>query len=208
MNVRKIVVAAGLIAAAAGAQAIDIPLTGGGAGTGGGQRIGYVDMERIFQVFPQTKFAKEDYAERLEKMRADLRAKEDDLRAIKARIGVLESAFNELNQNAAPGGAPAPDAETQAALDAVRSEPAALGELKAELEAKQLDLEEARARASADLQAFERQQSQLILGKIYQALKELADEQQINLVVDKSSILFGSAEIDLTDDLQRRVRGF
>ena len=45
-------------------------------------------------------------------------------------------------------------------------------------------------------------------GLIYKALKDLANEEQVTLVVDKSSILFGSAEIDLTDKLQQRVRGY
>ena len=40
-----------------------------------------------------------------------------------------------------------------------------------------------------------------------EALVQLAEENNISLVVDKSSILYGQAAIDLTAKLRRRVRG-
>jgi Skp family chaperone for outer membrane proteins len=48
----------------------------------------------------------------------------------------------------------------------------------------------------------------MILGKIYQALRDVANEEQVVVVVDKSSILYGDANIDLTEKLQERVRGY
>ena len=48
----------------------------------------------------------------------------------------------------------------------------------------------------------------MILGKIYQALRDLAQEEQVTLVVDKASILYGDSAIDLTEKLQNKVRGY
>jgi len=79
--------------------------------------------------------------------------------------------------------------------------------MKRELDDKKAEMEELRKQASADLAAFENQQSQLILGKIYQALRDVANEEQVSVVVDKSSILYGDANIDLTEKLQQRLAG-
>lgn len=181
---------------------LEIPLVGAG---GGGQKsvsIGYVDMERIFQIYPQTQAAKEDYAKQLKKKREQLAEKEAELENIKSRISVLESTLKDLGGNAQS------DSAAGSAVPGASETPQSLTNMKKELETKKTELEELKKRAQDDLIVFENQQSRLILGKIYQALKDLAAEEQLTIVVDKSSILYGSTDIDLTEKLQQRVRGY
>jgi Skp family chaperone for outer membrane proteins len=174
------------------ASALEIPLNGAGGGAGdGGAKIGYVDMERIFQVYPQTKAAKDDYRKRLEKLKSDLAQREADLGNTRDRIAVLDSTLKGV----------------QSSTDTPR-EPGNLDAMKKDLQTKEQEFEEARKRALDDLATFESKQSQVILGRIYEALVSLADEEQLTLVVDKSSILYGSASTDLTEKLQERIRGF
>jgi Skp family chaperone for outer membrane proteins len=174
------------------AAALEIPLNGAGGGSGdGGAKIGYVDMERIFQVYPQTKAAKDDYRKRLEKLKSDLAQREADLGNTRDRIAVLDSTLKGV----------------QSSTDTPR-EPGNLDAMKKDLQTKEQEFEEARKRALDDLATFESKQSQVILGRIYEALVSLADEEQLTLVVDKSSILYGSASTDLTEKLQERIRGF
>lgn len=187
-------------------HAIDIPLSGGFDGDSQG-KIGYVDMDLIFQVYPQTRYAKEDYAKQLKVKREELESKEKELQGIRERIAVIESTLK---------GAVLPDQPVDTSTDSIDgsdqipagTKPTSVGDMRAELRQKEAEYEEARQRAVKDLAAFESLQSQKILGNIYQALKDLAEEEQITLVVDKSSILYGSATIDLTDRLQEKVRGY
>ena len=181
---------------------LDIPL--GASGGGEGQKIAYVDMERIFQVFPQTKYAKEDYAKRLRKMREHIDEKERELEEIQSRISVLETTFRDLEKDIQESTSTVAGEEDLSPI----SSPDSILALKDDLEKKKTELEEEKKRSMSDLNKFEKQQSQMILGKIYLALKDLAQEQQVTLVVDKSSILFGAANIDLTEALQKRVRGY
>jgi len=195
------------------AQALDIPLSGGSGG-GDGVKIAYVDMERIFQIFPQTKFAKEDYAKRLRRKREDLQQKETELSNIRGRISVLESTLKELEFSAskATDTINKVNSSTTTSSQTIKREdlgpPEAVQTMKKELEEKEFKLAEDKKRSVEELVAFEKQQSRLILGKLYQALQDLAEEEQITLVIDKSSILYGSANIDLTQKLQKKVRGF
>lgn len=166
--------------------ALDIPLSGGSQQSGGGAKIGFVDMDRIFKIYPQTQAAKEDYSKQLKKKKDQLAAKEKELEDIKNRISILDST--------SVSGAETPGEGT--------------GTLKKDLEDKKVEYEEMKKQASQDLANFQSQQSQIILGKIYQALRDLALEEQVSVVVDKASILYGDATIDLTDKLQERVRGY
>lgn len=72
---------------------------------------------------------------------------------------------------------------------------------------RQKELEDARASSAKSLQSFEASRAKTILGRLYKALVELAKERGIRLVVDKSAILYGENTIDLTESLNRRVRG-
>ena len=173
------------------ASALEIPLSGAGPSGEGGAKIGYIDMERIFQVYPQTKAAKDDYRKRLDKLKSDLAQRDSELGNIRDRIAVLDSTLKSV----------------QSSTDTPR-EPGNLDAMKTDLQTKEQEFEDARKRALEDLATFESRQSQVILGKIYEALVGLAEEEQLTLVVDKSSILYGAASTDLTEKLQERIRGF
>lgn len=193
---------------ATSAHALEIPLGGGlESKSGGGTTVGYVDMDRIFQIYPQTQIAKEDYAKQLEKKRAQLHEKESQVNALKARIGVLDSTLKGLNTPPPNGAAPA-DGTASPSDTPVAAGDSPSSDMKKQLEAQMAELDDLRKQSERDLATFQNQQSQIILGKIYQALRDLAQEEQVTLVVDKASILYGDTAIDLTDKLQTKVRGF
>ncbi len=199
-------VSAHLIALVTCANALDIPLTGG-SDTGTSIKIGFVDMDKIFQVYPQTQSAKEDYAKQLKKKREQLAAKESELKEIEGKISVLESTMKQ-GASAPPPPTDSADPNTKANGDSLTNVSQSVDNMKRDLDTRKQELEDLRKQAKADLATFESQQSQLILGKIYQALRDVAVEEQVTVVVDKASILYGDASIDLTDKLQQRVRGY
>ncbi|MBU2529544.1 MAG: OmpH family outer membrane protein, partial [Elusimicrobia bacterium] len=63
------------------------------------------------------------------------------------------------------------------------------------------EIEFYRSQAETELLDFENRQTELILGKIYTILKELAIKEGVSVVIDKRSILFGNFAVDLTDKL-------
>jgi Skp family chaperone for outer membrane proteins len=85
--------------------------------------------------------------------------------------------------------------------------PEELAKREALLLKRQAELEEAKASSTQALKKLESDMSKKILGRLYKALVDLAQEKGIRLVVDKSAILYGQDTIDLTEDLHRRVRG-
>jgi Skp family chaperone for outer membrane proteins len=180
--------------------ALEIPLSGSVDSSGGGGKIGYVDIDKIFQIYPQTLAAKEDYAKQLKRKREQLSTKEKELSEIKEKLSVLEATLKNMESPSGISGS------TASASSPVQ--PQSFLTLKQDLENKKTEYEELRKQAATDLSVYEKQQSQIILGKIYQALKDLAQEEQISVVVDKNSVLYRDTTIDLTDQLQQHIRGY
>jgi Skp family chaperone for outer membrane proteins len=184
-----------LIGAGLSARALEIPLKHGGRG---GSAVAVVDMEKIFQEFPETKKARADYYAEVERRRRDLAQMEIELEELGREI-------------------PAPSAGTAAGVALTTGTPlaASLGFAvppRAPLDPsvladKREALEKARREAAQALTALEDERSARIMGKLQRALTQLAEEKGIALVVDKSTILYGEAAVDLTDALSRRVRG-
>jgi len=194
-------------------QALEVALSGEFKDTGG-QKLGVVDMQKIYQLYPQTVNAKDDYMKKLQEKKDFLSKKQQELDKIKSQIAVLETTFKApssppiVNTSTTT---PALDMSTGTVSPAISSGTTSnklLPELKTTLEAKQSEYMDARKQAEDDLKAFEKQQSQFILGNLYKALRELADEEQVAVVVDKSTVLYGSSTIDLTDKLLNKVRGY
>ncbi len=190
------------------ASALEIPLGSSVQASGGnhGTAVGFVDMDRIFQIYPQTNNAKEDYAKQLQKKRDQLADKETKVNNIKNRISVLEATMKDLGAAAAAQPANPDGTTTAPAADAPT--PQNLTDMKRQLETEMAELDDMRKQSEKDLATFQGQQSQIILGKIYESLRDLAQEEQITVVVDKASILYGDTAIDLTDKLQAKVRGY
>ncbi|HBL18972.1 MAG TPA: hypothetical protein DD417_19990 [Elusimicrobia bacterium] len=91
---------------------------------------------------------------------------------------------------------------------------ARLAELDEEIAAKEKDLaakEKAFRTFEGDVEknliAIEGKRSEMLLGKIYRAVREAARENGVSVVVDKSQILFGQDSVDLTDKVIRKLEG-
>ena len=237
--------------------------------------IGFVDMERVFREYPETKRAKEQFeaevnSKRLELHRrkgaiVDARAELAGLQVERERVlreGLTEPAVlpaapppaplptpvststvllpgatqaapaPELLQSLpglSPGSAPSPaappaavDAATAAVTTAPPSAAPAVQTVSAaqrvrevedrinaklkEIEDKDRAFKEYEAKSEADLLELEKRRVQLLLGKLYDIVQDVAREEGVSVVVDKKAILFGQKAVDLTDKLIERVK--
>jgi len=71
---------------------------------------------------------------------------------------------------------------------------------------RERELADFKTRSERELVDMEAKRSEMILGKIYMVLRRLAAEENISVVVDKKSILYGYSAVDLTDKLLERLK--
>jgi Skp family chaperone for outer membrane proteins len=78
---------------------------------------------------------------------------------------------------------------------------AAISAKETELRNKEDALKLYQRQIERELLEYESHKSEILLGRIYIALKELAIREGVSVIVDKRSILFGHSAVDLTDPL-------
>ncbi len=187
---------------------MEIPVRRGGAS---GSPVGYVDMDLIFREYPETKKAREEYRKEVARYKGELAEKERALDDLKGEIDALKvppaSPTNTLLSSGTVTGEPPAVSTAPLSMPPPVSEAEGLAKRQDQLVKRQEEIEKARAEATLALRNFESRQSKQILGRLYKALVQLADERGISLVVDKSAILYGTNTVDLTEALSRRVRG-
>ncbi|HOI41775.1 MAG TPA: hypothetical protein PK523_02425 [Elusimicrobiales bacterium] len=82
---------------------------------------------------------------------------------------------------------------------------AAIASKEKELAGLESALRTEQRRAEKDLLDQESRKTELILGRIYFLLRELAVSEGVSVVIDKRSILFGHAAVDLTGKLLEKL---
>ncbi|MBI5238862.1 MAG: OmpH family outer membrane protein, partial [Elusimicrobia bacterium] len=114
---------------------------------------------------------------------------------------------------APPAPPPAPVAEAPAppAPDALAAALTAFDERIAQ-KADELARKEAQARDEQDaaeksLLELESRRSEILLGKIYRAVQEIARREGVSVVVDKTGILYGHNAVDLTEKVLKHLKG-
>ena len=81
----------------------------------------------------------------------------------------------------------------------------AIARKQTDLSVKEEALRQSQKQAERELLEYESRKSELLLGRIYVALKELAIKEEVSVVVDKRNILYGQRAVDLTDKLMKKL---
>ena len=122
---------------------------------------------------------------------------------------------------AAPKGAPSPEGSrpplpegTAPAADAQTAHAAALASFderisqkEAELARRETQAREEQAGAEKNLLDLESRRSEILLGKIYRSVQEIARREGVSVVVDKTGILYGHNAVDLTEKVLKHLKG-
>jgi len=82
---------------------------------------------------------------------------------------------------------------------------AAIADKESELQRKEDRLRTYQRQVERELLEYEDHRSEIVLGRIYVALKELAVKTGVSVVVDKRNILFGHSAVDLTGKLLKAL---
>ncbi|PKM97511.1 MAG: hypothetical protein CVU79_08025 [Elusimicrobia bacterium HGW-Elusimicrobia-3] len=82
---------------------------------------------------------------------------------------------------------------------------AALQKKEAEVVTREAELRQAQRQAERELLEYESRKGELLLGRIYVALRELAIKEEVSVVVDKRNILYGQNAVDLTGKLLKKL---
>lgn len=83
----------------------------------------------------------------------------------------------------------------------------AISQEQAELDRLETTFLEYQTAVEKNLIEIESRRTEILLGKIYRAVREVARENGVSIVVDKNQILFGQKSVDLTSKVLNRLKG-
>ncbi|MEK7743038.1 MAG: OmpH family outer membrane protein [Elusimicrobiota bacterium] len=98
-------------------------------------------------------------------------------------------------------------AAAQARQEQVRGLETRLADKKRELAAKEEEFQKHQTQVEKNLIELEGKRTEMLLGKIYVVVQEVARESGVSVVVDKSQILYGQRTVDLTDRVVKKLEG-
>jgi Skp family chaperone for outer membrane proteins len=76
-----------------------------------------------------------------------------------------------------------------------------------DLAAKEAEFQKHQSQVEKNLLELESRRSEILLGKIYTVIQEVARDNGVGVVVDKSQILFGQNSVDLTEKVLKKLEG-
>ena len=82
---------------------------------------------------------------------------------------------------------------------------AAIAKKESDLASREEELRQAQRQSERELLEYEGRKSEILLGRIYVALKELAIKEEVSVIVDKRNILYGQNAVDLTAKLLNKL---
>ena len=76
-----------------------------------------------------------------------------------------------------------------------------------ELAEKERDYKKHQADAEKNLLDIESRRTEILLGKIHRVVQDIARQEGVSVVVDKTSILYGHDAVDLTEKVMKKLKG-
>ncbi|MBI4056577.1 MAG: OmpH family outer membrane protein [Elusimicrobia bacterium] len=216
--------------------------------------VGYVDIQRVFKVHPETQRAKEEFEMEIRKREEGLNQKKAEILGMRAELARLkqerefasrlplhipEASRGRPQASSAPISTPtqnsasptvSPSTQTLLQLPGVGGVPVVsvssagptagvtvpainledldykIAQKTADIKAKEQELRAYQKQVEKDLLDLENRKSQIILGRIYQAVREVAQSEGVSIVIDKKSILYGQTGVDLTEKLLKKLQ--
>lgn len=72
---------------------------------------------------------------------------------------------------------------------------------------KQQEYTDYKKKNEKDLKEYEKNKTLALMGELYKIIEDLAKEENISIVIEKTNVLYGSGGIDLTNKILERLRG-
>ncbi|MFH1379266.1 MAG: OmpH family outer membrane protein [bacterium] len=201
----------------------------------GSMRIGMVDMELIFREFPETRRGQQDLEKEISNAQVKINTKQQEIDALQKEVDEMQSVENETGQ--LPGmmqpGSQTDEFEVDSSTDTIEitdinNEEETVQNSKNENKSNDGDeqdfkkllagkteeiikltdeLEKFRKDSEVNLLQFEERKSREILEKLYRILEQIAQEEKLDIILDKNYVLYGRPAVDLTGRLKGRLAG-
>ena len=190
------------------------------------QRIGCVDMNRIMDEYPDAKKIKGELSANLNTRKENIKNFQSQIVATELEIKQMEEqlqTYNEEQKKAkeiaavaalAEGANISSSTETVVVVDTgTVTQISSPTFTTADIETKKVTLEKQKSDIEKYIAATKQEEKDInskakknIMGKIYDAIKEIANEEGLTVLVDSSNLIYGEDAQDITEKVLKKLK--
>ena len=192
------------------------------------ERIGYVDIKRVFDEFPKKQKTKQKLEEKINLKKEEIKRQKEEIEKQKEEIKKLkENAMEkestefkiekntitlqgvQIEKNEKDGKLKRDKIQEKTSEFKVEQDTATVKtiyEQQMHILQKEKALKEFIKKAGKEINSLDREYTEVILGIIYEAVKKVGREQGISMIFDKREVLYGKEVLDITDKVLERLK--
>lgn len=181
-------------------------------------RIGVVDMDRVINEHPSVKNLQQDillYKENKNVEIAGLEKEIDNLlkqkltiiteiEQLKAQLNIVKKSSDTQAENLSPD--VQLSSQMQSLTSAIEIKQKNLEELNRAIEEKSYQIKQKKQEIETDVEKMKQRVETTIYAELYKIIQEVAQTEGLNVIINKSGILYGEPDVDITEKVIRKLR--
>jgi Skp family chaperone for outer membrane proteins len=194
-------------------------------------RIGVVDMNKVLNEYPLTQKLQQDIDNFKQNKMAEIVSIEKEIEELMKQKLVINTEIEQLKTQLAQIGVSATtstiiSSESISSTEFIQSSTTVVAQseqveqIKKNIEDKQKNLQQIEQEINTKKQIVKQKQTEIeseiekmkqkteaeIYAELYKIIKQIAQQEGLNVVIDKSGILYGEPEIDITDKVLKKIK--
>ena len=191
-------------------------------------RIGIIDMDKILNEYPLTQKLQQDIDVLRQNKMAEIVSIEKEIEdLIKQKISInteIEQLNTQLVQITSTNNVIISTSEVISSTDVVQnttdskteqieqinksitSKQQNLQQLEQEINKKREIVKQKQIEIESEIDKMKQKTESEIYAKLYTIIKQIAQQEELNVVIDKSGILYGEAQIDITEKVLKKIK--
>ena len=194
-------------------------------------RIGVVDMNKVLNEYPLTQKLQQDIDNFKQNKMAEIVSIEKEIEELMKQKLVINTEIEQLKTQLAQISVSATtstiiSSESISSTEFIQSSTTVVAQseqveqIKKNIEDKQKNLQQIEQEINTKRQIVKQKQTEIeseieklkqkteaeIYAELYKIIKQIAQQEGLNVVIDKSGILYGEPEIDITDKVLKKIK--
>jgi Skp family chaperone for outer membrane proteins len=194
-------------------------------------RIGVVDMDKVLNEYPLTQKLQQDIDNFKQNKMAEIVSIEKEIEELMKQKLVINTEIEQLKTQLAQISVSATtstiiSSESISSTEFIQSSTTVVAQseqveqIKKNIEDKQKNLQQIEQEINTKKQIVKQKQTEIeseiekmkqkteaeIYAELYKIIKQIAQQEGLNVVIDKSGILYGEPEIDITDKVLKKIK--
>jgi Skp family chaperone for outer membrane proteins len=194
-------------------------------------RIGVVDMNKVLNEYPLTQKLQQDIDNFKQNKMAEIVSIEKEIEELMKQKLVINTEIEQLKTQLAQISVSATtstiiSSESISSTEFIQSSTTVVAQseeveqIKKNIEDKQKNLQQIEQEINTKKQIVKQKQTEIeseiekmkqkteaeIYAELYKIIKQIAQQEGLNVVIDKSGILYGEPEIDITDKVLKKIK--